>query len=166
MRRFENSDEFTCLFKISVSRKWYVVCNEKWKQFKLNTWKTAFLICSRHDKHKARPKHWVMQLFIATCSAQWAVSRFTTVNHPCGPLRKQTFTSAGFKGHVCGLWLVDFVSFCLFLFFTFRWLVSKLWLTAAKYSIVTSNQVLNFRVLGSLKRLNRIQNEANWSVKP
>ena len=69
MRRFENSDEFTCLFKISVSRKWYVVCNEKWKQFKLNTWKTAFLISSRHDKHKARPKHWVMQLFIATCSA-------------------------------------------------------------------------------------------------
>ena len=60
-------------------------------------------VCSRHDKHKARYKHWPMQLLTAPYSAQLAVSRFAAVNQLPGPVRKQTFTSMGFKGRVCGL---------------------------------------------------------------
>ena len=39
---------------------------------------------------------------------------FTSLTHSSGPLRKLGLSSAGSKGHVCWLWLVDFDPCCLF----------------------------------------------------
>ena len=51
---------------------------------------------------------------------QLMTSFFAAVNHLSGPLRKQNFTSAGSKGHVWDLSLVDFDSFWVFLCFKVR----------------------------------------------
>ena len=57
---------------------------------------------------------------IVKFKSQMTITFFAAVNHLSGPLRKQNFTSAGSKGHVWDLPLVDFDSFWVFLCFKVR----------------------------------------------
>ena len=90
MGRFENSDEFTCLFKISVSRKWNVVCNETNQNNSIETHRKQLSSSSLHltntghaqtqATHKHSPAHAVIYSTFKL-HANSAVSRVTAVNH-------------------------------------------------------------------------------------
>lgn len=171
MGRFENSDEFTCLFKISVSRKWNVVCNKK-NENSSNQAHEKQLSSSAVDTSNPRPRTNTgqpMQLFIEPFnstqhpnSAESAVSCFTAVNHLCGPLRKQPLTLTSFKGHVWVLWLVDFDSFCSFLFFTVCWLTIVV--VVRIDGSQKSNRWLGFKLQSWCFTKKRNRNQTDWVV--
>ena len=78
------------------------------------------------DKHFHFTMCWrgwdILMHFSTTCEL---LSEKCSFNHPNRPLLEHRFSSVGSKGHVCGMWLVDFHPFCLFVLWQF-------WLTEAK----------------------------------